>query len=252
MDDAGAADHFLPGVPAAHVLARLRSAGGDEIGSGKIANAESSAALAVNSFGWFVDRPDLFPPLPGTDFTGPSDRVEVEYCARFPWSGGRHPWLDAAVFSATHLIGVESKRFEPFRDRKQVTLSEAYDRPVWGNNMSRYSLMRDALRSGSMHFVHLDAAQLVKHAYGLVTDARRLNKKPILFYIYAEPSHRAGRIITAEEKQRHRVEVDTFAAAVGGDEVQFHACSYRAWLVTWGDSPAVSAHREAIERRFAP
>ena len=116
---------------------------------------------------------------------------------------------------------MESKRFEPFRDRKQVTLSEAYDRPVWGDNMSRYSLMRDALRSGSMHFVHLDAAQLVKHAYGLVTDARRLNKKPILFYIYAEPGHRAGRIITAEEKQRHREEVDAFAAAVGGDEVQF-------------------------------
>ena len=121
---------FLPGLPVGHILGRLEAAGGNEIGSGKLANPQSSAALAVNAFGWFIERPNDLPPLPGTGAMGTPERVEVEYCTRFPWSGGRHPWLDAVVITPTHLIGVESKRFEPFRGTKTVSLSAAYDQPV--------------------------------------------------------------------------------------------------------------------------
>ena len=63
-------DDFLPGVSAAHVLARLAKAGGDELDSGKFASPESSAALACNTFGWFVDRPDELPPLPQKEEDG--------------------------------------------------------------------------------------------------------------------------------------------------------------------------------------
>jgi hypothetical protein len=142
---------------------------GNEIGLGKFASPQSSAALAVNTFGWFLERPMDLPPLPGTEAMGTPERVEVEYCARFPFRGGRHPWLDAVVITPTHLIGVESKRFEPFRDTQTVSLSSAFDRPVWGPQMGHYATMRDALRSGEVRFHHLDAAQLVKHAFGLVT-----------------------------------------------------------------------------------
>ena len=86
-------DLFLPGVPIAHVCARLAAAGGDEIGSGKFAHPESSAALAVNAFGWFIERPMGFPPLPGTAAMGTPERVEVEYCARLPWGAGVIPGL---------------------------------------------------------------------------------------------------------------------------------------------------------------
>src|SRR5262245_49687207 len=41
-------DLFLPGVPEFYVRQRLSVAGGNEIGSGKFAHPESSAALAVN------------------------------------------------------------------------------------------------------------------------------------------------------------------------------------------------------------
>ena len=58
--------------------------------------------------------------------------------------------------------------------------------------MERVRQMQIALQSGAVTFRHLDAAQLVKHAYGLVTEARRLGKLPVLFYIYAEPGSRAG------------------------------------------------------------
>src|SRR5258708_5471340 len=105
---------FLPGVRAAYVLERLAKADGREVSSGKLASEESSAALAVNTFGWFHDRPERLPPF---SMFGPMTSrptlVEVEYCARLPWSGGRHPWLDAWAEAPEVIIGIESKRFEP-------------------------------------------------------------------------------------------------------------------------------------------
>lgn len=245
--------HFLPGVPVDYVLARLAKAGGKEIESGKFSNPESSAALAVNCFGWFNERPERLPSLPGLADTGTPELVDIEFCARFPWSGGRHPWLDAVVQTPTTLIGVESKRFEPFRDAKSVNLSAAYDRPVWGDNLQAFERMRDRLRTGREKFVHLDAAQLVKHAFGLVTEGRRRTRTPVLFYLYAEPDARNGRLIPQDDIHRHRDEVARFASAVAGDEVMFHSASYREWIEAWlGSGDEVVAHGQAVLREFTP
>jgi hypothetical protein len=241
---------FLLGVPEIHVRKRLQLAGGDEIGSGKFASPESSAALAVNALGWFIDRPAMLPPLPGAAAAGQAERVEVEYCARFPWAGGKHPWLDAVVITASHLIGVESKRFEPFRDNKKTRFSIAYDRPVWGLRMSRYGEVRDALRSGALRYRHLDAAQLVKHAYGLVTEGHRIGRRPMLFYLFAEPIARGGCLITADDRQSHRAEIANFAARVVGDEVSFGSATYREWLS--GASGSAADHAAILIGRFNP
>ena len=241
---------FLPGVPVEHVLDRLDKAGGNEVGSGKLAHPESSAALAVNAFGWFIDRPKLLPALPGTTGVGEVQRVEVEYCAKFPWSHGRHPWLDAAVLTETHLIGVESKRFEPFRDTKSVSLSSAYDRPVWGDNMKRYSKVCDDLRQGALRFKHLDAAQLVKHGFGLVTEGKRIGRLPVLYYIFAEPNMRAGQNISCEQHARHREEIASFTLAVAGDEVAFASASYHEWLDRWYDRGELAEHATSLRLAF--
>jgi hypothetical protein len=242
---------FLPGVPVDRILSALAAAGGKEIESGKFANPESSAALACNTFGWFLEHPADLPPLPGlADLDWPATDVAVERCLRFPWSGGRHPWLDAVIETPTHLIGVESKRFEPFRDAKTVSLSDAYDRPVWGEAMGPFEVMRDALRSGVVHFEHLDAAQLVKHAFGLVTQSRKLEKAPILYYLYAEPAERAGKSIPAAALERHRAEIADFASRVRGAEVRFATCSYRDWLKQF--TGVAASHAAEVERHFAP
>lgn len=244
---------FLHGVPADHVAHRLRAAGGKEIESGKLTSPESSAALAVNTFGWFAERPHLLPPLPGLGDVGLPTMVDVEYWARFPWAGGRHPWLDAVVETDTHLIGVESKRYEPYRDRKRVSLSPAYDRPVWGDGMRPFEQMRDRLRSGATRFEYLDAAQLVKHAFGLVTDARRRARKPALLYLYAEPSHLSGTALPPASFDAHRREITAFAEEVAGAEVQFSAGSYREWLSGWASCGThVAAHGRAIAAVFQP
>jgi hypothetical protein len=246
-------DLFVPGIPVDHVLRRLNLAGGKEVSSGKFASAESSAALAVNTFGWFIERPHLFPSFPGVATLGSVDRVDIEYCARFPWSGGRHPWLDAIVETTDTLIGVESKRFEPYRDRKAVSLSAAYDRPVWGDAMQPFQAMRDQLRSGGKQFAMLDATQLVKHAFGLVTDAGRKQKRAILLYLYAESPRFKGASLGSEAFEQHRAEIAAFDDAVAGAAVAFHAVSYREWLQSWSDeNEELVAHREAILQRFKP
>jgi len=243
--------NLLPGVAEHLIRAALAKAGGNEIESGKLDSPESSAALAVNAFGWFIERPADLPPFPGlADLDWPAVRVDVERQMRFPWRGGRHPWLDAAVETSGYVIGVESKRFEPFRDAKSISLSDAYDRDVWGERMAPFTAMRDRLRTGDARYIHLDAAQLVKHAFGLVTEGRRLERMPVLLYLYAEPTHRGAIAIPAAAIERHRAEIADFVAAVTGAEVRFAACSWREWLAGWtGDT---LDHADALIARFQP
>jgi hypothetical protein len=246
---------FLPGVPTGYVVERLTNAAGNEIGTGKLASPESSAALAINTFGWFHERPASFPLFSILPLSiSPATLVEVEYCARFPWTGGTHPWLDAFIETPDAIVGVESKRFEPYRGaRLKVELSEAYDRPVWHDRMGPYEAMRDELRTGTERFAFLDAAQLVKHAFGLVTDGRRKTKQPYLVYLFAEPREYQGQSIDGGVKQKHREEIARFALAVDGAEVGFGAMSYREWLASWPDSdPDLVAHRAAIIEHFSP
>ena len=249
MDKTG----FLPGVAVAHVLERLAKAGGKELESGKFFSPDSSAALAVNTFGRFIEAPADLPPFPGVAWDAAPICVEVEYCARFPWAGGRHPWLDAIVETPQRLFGVESKRFEPYRDKKRVSLSAAYDRPVWGDAMGPFEAMRDRLRGNVRPFEFLDAAQLVKHAFGIVTDAKRRAKAPALVYLFAEPHSLHGQPIAAEAWTAHRQEIAEFSADVAGAAVAFHAVSYRDWLATWASHPShVARHADAVLQAFAP
>ena len=242
---------LLPGVPAAAIGKALAKASGDELGSGKFASPESSSALAVNAFGRFLEAPNNLPPLPGLeDLDWPATRLDVERQMRFPWRGGRHPWLDAALETRAALVGIESKRFEPFRDAKTVSLSEAYDRDVWGSGMDPWMEVRDSLRAGALSFTHLDAVQLVKHAFGLVTEGRRLGKTPVLFYIHAEPKRRAGRAIAPEAIALHREEIREFSSLVSGATVRLAASSYRDWLATW--SGEAGDHAALLIDRFAP
>lgn len=243
----------LPGVSEIYVLERLGKAGGNEVGSGKFANQDSSGALAANCFGWFAARPRLLPPFPHLRAGFPATQVEVEYQARFPWAGGRHPWLDAVAMTKNHLLGIESKRFEPFRDVKAVHFSEAFSRDVWGREMGAYHQLRIDLMSGAQRFKFLDAAQLVKHALGLRTQGIRRSKIPVLIYLYAEPRALRRASIPQDSLNEHRNEIARFARRVKGDEVRFHSVSYREWISTWSSRErTVVRHGQALIAAFSP
>ncbi len=231
-----------------YVISRLSKAAGKELESGKFLSPESSSALAVNTFAFFNPFSQKMPPLPKIENSFPAISVDIEYQARFPWRGGRHPWLDAFVETETNIIGIESKRFEPFRDAKKIDISDAYDRHVWGDNMARYKKLRDNLRDRSLTFKYLDAAQLLKHAFGMVTEGKRKSKLPILFYIFAEPRALQSKVISPEQHLEHRMECNLFKEFVKGDEVRFEYCSYMEWLATWPSE--LEIHANSIIEKF--
>jgi hypothetical protein len=251
---------FLPGLPANLIRACYAAAPGSEIATGKFDNRRSSAALAANTFGKYLDQPQAMPPFPAYDaYDWPPRRLQLEARLRFPWPGGRLPCLDVMIATAGRLIGIESKRFEPFRTGRSGRLSEAYDRPIWGGRMTAHELLRDRLRDAEEQFRFVDASELLRRAFGLRTavhlDARRRGLAPLLVYLYAEPLHGPdGRAIPSEQHVGHRAELERFGAAVAGDEVAFRALSYRDLLNAWCASDDLEAreHAAAILRLFTP
>jgi hypothetical protein len=243
---------FLPGVPAEAVLAAIGRSPGNELASGKFDSPESSAALVANAFGWFLDRPRSMLPLPGVPM-GLPEALEIEAELRFPWSGGRHPWLDAAITTPTTLVGIESKRYEPFRPGKTVRFSEAYDSRDWGKGMARFTAMRLALTEGRQTYRCLDAVQLVKHAYGLRTQSVKRGLGAVLVYLHAAPTTWAsGKPVSPEAIARHKVEIADFARAVKGDDVTFIDLRWSDLLADWAKAPAIAAHAASIRARFGP
>ena len=92
---------LLAHLPQAAILDAYAKAAGREL-DGKANSPESSSALVANTLGYFLDRPSLLPPLPGLENAGwPALSVALEVNVRFPWPGGRHPWLDALVETST-------------------------------------------------------------------------------------------------------------------------------------------------------
>jgi hypothetical protein len=243
---------FLPGVPAEAVRSALSRAPGSELASGKFDSPESSAALVANAFGWFLERPRSMLPLPGVPMGLPVT-VDIEAELRFPWSGGRHPWLDAVITTATTLVGVESKRYEPYRPRKAISFSEACDRRDWGKGMARYTAMRLALTEGRQSYRCLDAVQLVKHAYALRTQSVKRGLGAVLVYLHAAPKTWAsGKPVSPEAIARHQAEIADFARAVKGDDVSFVPLRWSDLLADWAKMPAMADHAAAITARFGP
>ena len=254
-------DRFLPGVPGAEIEAIFDAAAGRELAAGKFDSPESSAALAANAFGFFLRRAADLPPLPGcVGELWPARSLMLEAEVRFPWSGGRHPVLDCLVTTPSEFIGIESKRFEPFRGKPKSAWSNAYWRPVWGERMQGYESIRDGLHGEPGRYEHLDAAQLVKHAFALRTAVHKKPEyralAPVLCYVYAEPDSwpNGGAPVDEGAKARHREEIERFAAAVAGDEVAFVSCSWPRLLETWTrhENGRIRAHATAVAARFAP
>ena len=185
--------------------------------------------------------------------------VQPEKEVRFPWTGGRHPWLDVLIATDTALIGVESKRYEPFRAIKPAEISDKFSKShYWGDRMKGYERVRDEIRADNGCYGRLDAAQLIKHALALRTAVTKVGgewkgKRPVLYYLYAEPERwpNGPRIVEAD-LQAHRDKLQEFASAVDGEEVKFFACTYSELLKTWSEcgNPVIVAHSTAVLRRF--
>jgi hypothetical protein len=236
---------FLPGVPAEAVVAALGRLPGSDLDS-----PDSSLALVANTFGWFLDRPRQLLPLPGVPM-GLPETVELGVEMQLPMRGTRHPRLDAVVITPTTLVGIASKRYQPFRPAKSVAFTEPFDSRDWGPGMARYGTLRKALTAGQQTYRHLDAVTLVKQAYALRTQSLKRARGAVLVYLHAEPqSWGNGKPMDPAAIKRHRTEVASFARAVKGDDVTFVALTWAGLLAQWENAAALAAHAASVRGWF--
>lgn len=243
---------FLPGLDETAILACYQAAAGNEIASGKFDNPDSSAALAANGLGLFLNRASDLPPLPGTGGTWPAEDFALEAVVRFPWKGGRHPCLDALVTLPDRLIGIESKRYEPFRARKWQAFEQTYMRD-WGQGMGPWMQIRDAHQARRSAFRHADAMQLAKHALALATESTRQSRPAVLVCLYASPpAWSDGRPVSAAQLKAHAEEVEVLAAHTARSAVPLIALRWEDLLDQWAAEPALAQHVAAVRARFFP
>lgn len=230
--------NLLSGIDPGTIEADLGAGKGGEL-RGKFRAAHSSAALAVNAFGPFRDGMTAVP-LPGVG------EVWIERFERtFPTgvAGRTPPHLDVAARGASGVVAIESKCLEYW------TPKAAEFAPVYRelDKLSGTSWFREMerLREEPRSYEALDAAQLVKHAFGLMNSA---GDGATLVYLFWEPDDADRHYFFA----RHRAEIARFAERTRGDELRFVSLSYSELWEAWCSSGIdhLPEHADRLRRRY--
>lgn len=220
-----AGQNLIEGVRLVDFEADLRQGDGNEMKE-KFRAAHSSSALAVNTFAPFNSDPAALR-LPGG---GAFASLSFERKCPHGLAGRRSPNLDVVAVGPSGVVAVESKCLEPLTSHV-ANFAPAYEAEIRdGRRASAW--FREMLRlvEEPRAYRWLDAAQLVKHAFGV---AHTFSDLPMtLLYLFWEPSNPEAHPIFAE----HRAEVTRFAASVGGGP-EFVAMSYPELWRSWGACP---------------
>jgi hypothetical protein len=178
----------------------------------------SSSALAVNFFDPWREQPKT---VLTTAFglESPIVNVRFEFKTRnFPVRP-RSPNLDLLLtLESGQMVGVESKFSEPYSsDDGHGTLSARYfpkSTRLWDDaDMASAQLIADRMRP---EWIHLDAAQLLKHMLGLAHDPDRPYMLLYLWFDTGKP-----------DAATHREEAKRFEREIKGASVAFRAITYQ-------------------------
>jgi hypothetical protein len=220
----------------------LRQGDGNEMGW-KFRAAHSSSALAVNTFAPFKARPaDLRLPG-GADFESPSFERKCPHGL----TGHHPPNLDVVAVGPSGVVAVESKCLEHltphiavFSDDYPAQIKDRRCQTAWFEEMLR-------LIDNPRRYRWVDAAQLVKHAFGV---AHTFPNQPMtLLYLFWEPSNPEAYPVFKE----HRDEVNRFAERISGGGPEFVAMSHPELWKAWDSSPRpewLEAHVGRLRTRY--
>jgi hypothetical protein len=208
-----AEQNLIEGVLLADFEADLRQGDGNEL-EGKFRAAHSSSALAVNTFAPFKQRPATLQLPVGGGFTA----LSFERKCPHGLAGRRPPNLDAV------LEGADARRETQWFCEMQRLVG----------NLASYSW--------------LDAAQLIKHALGVMHSFG--GQPATLLYLYWEPANPGANPMFAE----HRAEISRFASSIGGGGLEFAAMSYPelwTWWENHGASLDLQTHVRHLKARYS-
>ena len=236
-------DLLLPMVVPEDFTDDLRAGDGNELQT-KFRAAHSSTGLAVNCFAPFRRRlNDLV--LPG------NLRFNTLQFERKCPTGlrGKSPNLDVLLEGPDGVIGIESKLAE-FLSRHKAKFSPAYAEGI-GDARREQGYFSEMIRLMERpdSYTWLNAAQLIKHAFGL---ARTFNGRSVtLLYLFWEPANPEVR----PEYAAHRDEIREFAARMAGASPTFKAMSYPELWQSWAYDDALMPewlhqHIENLQNRY--
>jgi hypothetical protein len=212
-------DNLMKGLPLVEIKGDLEKAAGREL-DGKLCAAHSSAALVINTFGPWLTAPASL------TFDGLTGFRSVHFEVTRPTGlGGTAPHLDLLA-EGDFPVAVESKCTE-WMNPKQAIFSPSYDklRPSHGHLPWFEQMLQ--LREAPNRYQFLDAAQIIKHAFGLFSCYRTTEVR--LVYLYWEPRNAED----WKECRQHRAEADDLAAKVGQTTVRLFSMSYRELWAEW-------------------
>lgn len=241
-----AADFYgtlLPGVSPEDFEGDLSSGDGNELET-KFRAAHSSSGLVVNCFAPFRQRIADLTMLEHSGF----DALQFERKCPTGLRGGRAPNLDIVLSGPNSVLAIESKLTE-YLSAHRAVFSPAYAEQIRDTRRDQgYFREMLRLRDRPDHYAWLDAAQLIKHAFGL---ARTFPDRPVtLLYLFWEPANPDA----AREFSVHRDEIEEFRARVAGSSPTFEAMSYPELWQSWRDSASTSGrsleHLENLQGRY--
>jgi hypothetical protein len=237
-----ARQNLIEGVRLEDFEEEFRQADGNEL-EGKFRAVYSSSALVVNTFAPFKANATA---LPLGEFSGFAS-LHFERKCPHGLIGRRSPNLDVLVDGPNGVVAVESKCLEPLRSHKaefapayEAEIKDQRRRSEWFQEMRR-------LAEKPRMYRWLDAAQLVKHAFGLAYTFP--DQHATLLYLFWEPANPEAYPSFAE----HRAEVAQFAASIKGERPDFVAMSYPELWKLWDTCPTpewLPAHVGRLRARY--
>lgn len=212
---------------------------------GKFLAAHSSSALSANCFGPFKADPGALRLMGQDGF----HRLDFERKCPNGLRRGTPPNLDLVAEGERSIVAIESKCLE-YLTSKPAAFSPAYDTEIIDDRRgTRWFAEMGRLLQEPRTYRWLDAAQLVKHAYGLMRAFSDHSAPVTLLYLYWEPMNPGVSPIFAE----HRDEIDRFARAVAEERLSFAAMSYPELWADWATAatpPWLHAHVERLRGRY--
>lgn len=234
--------NLLPGVVSTDFEADLRQGSGREL-EGKFRAAHSSSALAVNSFGPFRRH--------CTDLTlGDQDGLSIVGFERKCPVGlrrGTPPNLDLVLEGRNQIIAIESKCTEYLSSHAADFASAYSEQIVDGRRQSGWFAEMQRVSRAPTDYRWLDAAQLIKHAFGL---ANTYPDQPVqLLYLFWEPPNADDFPVFGQ----HRSEIAGFADRVAGSFPSFAVMSYPELWKGWAQVGApdwLEHHVAQLQARY--
>ena len=226
--------------PLSHEVRDAFAAGdGGELGSkkwpGKMQAVHSSSALAVNIFQYWkaMDKIPMIASQCGFCRVDSLVSCEIHFEEKYPIDDtfGYHPNIDVVIHNKPSAkikrFAIECKFSEVYAGRGHGGLKANYLalNDLWLDipNLRRFA---ESISPHDNEFVHLHAAQLVKHILGLKRQFQKSGFR--LLYLWYD--------VLGDQGKRHRDEVLKFSEVAKADGIKLHSLTYQELIINMANN----------------